>query len=132
MAKPGELDWSDLYKNGHVSKPADDGRPLLKGRNNQETLENQFNSMMCDLKAGFKENGVRQATDEELFGHLVVTEEMAKQAENEWENRYTKTMNDLNKPIDNKEVDWGNCKPTVDTSKMTEEERVARNMKWGD
>lgn len=75
-----------------------------------------------------------QPTNEELFGGMVVTEEMAKAAENNWNNTFNKHFADFNKPIDhlNKskvEGEWG-CGTSFNQllkGQLTEEELAARN-----
>lgn len=71
-----------------------------------------------------------QATDEELFGHLVRTEEQIKKAEAEYQDKLNKWYLAANRPVDNKQVDWGDGKSFNST--LTEEERLKRNMHLGD
>lgn len=71
-----------------------------------------------------------QATDEELFGHLVVSEEQLKKAEAEYENKLNKWYAEANKNVDNKDIEWGQGKSFNST--LTEEERLKRNMHLGD
>lgn len=58
-----------------------------------------------------------QPTNQELFGHLVVTEEMAKNAENKWNNSFNNWMQEASKPISQRfasqaeeEAYWANIK----------------------
>ena len=71
-----------------------------------------------------------QATDQELFGGLVVTEEQIKKAEEEYENKLNKWYTEANKNVDNKDVEWGEGKSFNST--LTEEERLRRNMHLGE
>jgi hypothetical protein len=71
-----------------------------------------------------------QATDEELFGHLVRTEEQIKKAETEYENKLNKWYAEANKNIDNQEIEWGEGKSFNST--LTEQERLKRNMHLGE
>lgn len=70
-----------------------------------------------------------QATDEQLFGHLVRTEEQIKKAEAEYQDKLNKWYSEANKFIDNKDEDWGDGKSFNST--LTEEERLKRNMHIG-
>ena len=70
-----------------------------------------------------------QASDEELFGHLVRTEEQIKKAEAEYQDKLNKWYSEANKFVDNKEEDWGDGKSFNST--LTEEERLRRNMHIG-
>jgi hypothetical protein len=67
-----------------------------------------------------------QATDEELFNHLVMSEEQLKKAEQDYQQRLNKWYEQVNNNVDNKDVDWGDGKSFNDT--LTEEERLQRNM----
>lgn len=71
-----------------------------------------------------------QATDQQLFGHLVRTEEQIKKAEAEYEDKLNKWYAEANKNIDNQEVEWGEGKSFNST--LTEQERLRRNMHLGD
>ena len=70
-----------------------------------------------------------QATDQELFGHLVKSEEELKKAEEDYNNKLNKWFEEANKNIDNKESDWANGKSFNST--LTEQERLSRNMYLG-
>ena len=64
-----------------------------------------------------------------MFGHLVVTEEMAKKAEDDWQNKQGNLIKALHEPIIPKEEqqqEWGDGASFNDT--LTEEERLKRNM----
>lgn len=81
---------------------------------------------------GTNSKGIRQATDEELFGHLVVTEEQMKKAEYKWDNKLDLFYKAAKEPINksNQEYDWGSGKSFNDS--LTEEERLKRNMYTGE
>jgi hypothetical protein len=70
----------------------------------------------------------RQPTNEELFGHLVVSEEQVKKAEENWNNTFNNHFDLLKKPIENQRskenLEWGKGKSFNST--LTEEERRAR------
>lgn len=42
----------------------------------------------------------KQPSNEDLFGHLVVTEEMAKKAEEDWEDAIARNYREVVKPVD--------------------------------
>lgn len=67
-----------------------------------------------------------QATDEQLFGHLVRTEEQIKKAELEYEQKLNKWYQQANSNVDNRDVPWGEGKSFNST--LTEDERLKRNM----
>lgn len=71
-----------------------------------------------------------QATNQQLFGHLVVNEEQFKKNELDYENKINDWYKSANTNIDNKQTDWGNNKSFNST--LTEEERLKRNMHIGD
>jgi len=64
----------------------------------------------------------KQPTDEELFGHLVPTEEQIQKADHEWENKLQLGYEEASKPIDpnHEDREWGMCKSFRD--RLTEEE----------
>ena len=70
-----------------------------------------------------------QATDEELFGHLVKSEEELKKAEEDYNNKLNKWFKEVNNNIDNKKSDWASGKSFNST--LTEQERLSRNMHLG-
>lgn len=77
--------------------------------------------------------GVRvklQATDQELFGHLIKTEEQIKKTQEEYENKLNNWYSEANKNIDNEDSEWGDGKSFNST--LTEEERLRRNMHLGE
>ena len=122
MPKAGELDWSHLTK----SQPQEEGfkNPHKGGEKIKKSdIERDTNTIL----SGFKNNGVRQATDQELFGHLVVPEEKIAEAKENWENTFQNFYAEANKPIDNKTVEWGTGK-MIDWDSLSEEEKIARNL----
>jgi hypothetical protein len=77
----------------------------------------------------------KQPTDEEMFGHLVVTEEMAKKHEQDWEDTIARNLREVRKPIDklNKSaVDDRVWEPGKSfNSMLTDEEKRQRNKDLG-
>lgn len=136
MPKAGELDWSDLMKSGKVDEDPSTETVrkmfgLAKGDvsqtgGDQVTREQLLKDAQFILR-GFQQNGMRQATDQELFGALVVPPDELKKREEAWNNTFNKFFTEANKKIDDKTQEWGTCKPIIDWDSMTEEERRARN-----
>lgn len=77
-----------------------------------------------------------QPTNEQLFGHLVPTEETLKKNESDWDNRFKNHFDGLKQKIDHlnkSKVDdkkWGYGKSfnSLLKSELSEEEMTARNM----
>ncbi len=124
MAKAGELDWSELHKKEEL--PANDVKDANKG--GEQVTKSDIQKDVNFILGGFKQNGIRQPTDQEMFGHLIKTEAQAKaeQEASSWKNPDS-VFKELQKPIDNKVQDWGNGKPMIDWENMTEEEKAKRN-----
>lgn len=143
MAKPGELNWDELLekKEDYTHEPsalwaADQyggGKYGVDPLNKSEKLlkpgevpKGQSNEEIAEY---ILRGAPKQPTDEELFGHLVVTEEMAKAAQDQWENGMNKTINDLNQPVvkpEDQQLEWGDGTSFNDT--LSEQERLKRNM----
>jgi hypothetical protein len=131
VAKAGELDWSHLYKNGHIEKPEHLlSKPLKKGMTGAD-------SVMGALVTGqlpVLQDAPRQPNKEEfeaVVAKMLPTEEQIKKAEYEWENRFNIHLRGLSKPIDHlnkSKIDdrkWGQGKSFNDM--LTEEEVLVRN-----
>jgi len=126
-------DWSDLMK-GKVGQPADPlsrpvavGPVLKKGEVPRRPSDLEIRkAILGDQKDVFGNPVQAQPTDKQLFGHLEVTEEMAKKATQEWEGTFTKFFRTNHEPIEKSQAtEWGNRGPVDqnDASKLTEEER---------
>ena len=119
MPKAGELDWSYLEEHGHVERPEHPlSKPLKKTSTGKEAINDQFDGLATSIIA----DTPPQPTDEQLFGHLVPTEEEVKKAEYEYENRIRLGYEEALKPIDpeHDKREWGVCKSFKDS--LTEEE----------
>ena len=145
MPRAGELNWDDLYKTNKEDiahkpsalwvndpsvgvAPKGEASPVLKkGEVPRKPSNEEIAKAILNNAA---EKG-RQPTDEQLFGHLVPTEEQIKQAQEEWENKLTKslTMPNIGKSLD-EEDDWGNGKSF--NSSLSREESLKRNMHLDD
>ena len=77
----------------------------------------------------------QQPTDQEMFGHLVVTEDMAKQHDQYWEDNIARNYREITKPIDklNKSsIDERVWEPGKSfNSMLTDEEKRQRNKDFG-
>lgn len=130
MAKPGELDWSDLHagKVGEpehpLSKPVTTGPVLRKGEVPRRPTD-------AEIRAVIMSGAPRQPTDEELFGGGVVTEEMAKARQEEWNSQFTKFFRTKHPPVEKSHPqEWGSRGPVNqrDESQLTEEEQRIRQI----
>jgi hypothetical protein len=141
-------DWSDFYKSKEDYKhkpsalwvndpsvgvaPKGDAKPLLaKGEVPTAPTDEEIRSAIMN---GMDKPGLRQPTDEELFGHLVVKQEQIDAAVVEFENRINNTINKLHAPITGKtqedDSEWANGKSFNST--LNKEELAKRNMYLGD
>lgn len=126
-------DWTDFIKKGHVehrehplSKSFKKGEPNKGG--NEVTQEELIKEALDIVKGAHTDKRVRQATDEELFGHLVVSEEELEKSEIEWKEKIQKWYEEARKPIQQKPDDlkaWANGRSFNDS--LTEEELDERN-----
>ena len=144
MAKAGELDWSELEKSDKEYKHTptalwaaneSGGKeggidPLNKAKKINEDGE-PYRPTNEEISAAIMHGASGQPTDEQLFGHLVVTEEMAKKAKEEWEGSMNKSLTHP-KIIteEEEETDWGSGQSFNST--LTDEERYKRNMHTGE
>jgi len=89
---------------------------------NSEEAKAIFDRLAKSILENSKTNEFRQPTNEELFGHLVPTDELVEKANNDWENKIGGFYKEAEKPIDSrhKEREWGMCKSFKD--RLTEEE----------
>lgn len=142
--KAGELDWSELLNKSeeeYKHKPTalwaaqiSSGKaygidPLSKAKPRIKEDEIPYKPTNEEIAKAVLYNVPKQPTDEELFGHLVVTEEMVKKAEEEWNNRSNNAFNAMKAPITSKQDqnhEWANGKSFNDS--LTREELEARNM----
>lgn len=144
MAKAGELKWDELFKSKkedapHLpsalwtnspnigAAPKGEAKPRLQKGEIPDRPSNEEISKA--ILSGAKEKGA-QPTDEQMFGHLVPTEEQVKKAKEEWENRINKslTMPNIGAPLDDEE--WGTGKSFNST--LSRAEILKRNMHLDD
>lgn len=148
MAKAGELNWDELKKSDDykhtvvplwVNDPSSgiapknpNAKPLLK---NDQVPDKQSDEEIAEfILRGSQAPGVRQPTDQELFGHLVVSEEQVERAKAEFENRMQNTIAKLHTPIVGKTYEeedaWASGKSFNET--LSKEELIKRNMFTGE
>lgn len=100
---------------------------------NSEEAKQYFAELAKSILAGSRQNGFRQATDEELFGHLVVSEEQVQKAEQDWNNQINDFYKEASKPLEKQDsrenLDWGSGKSFNDS--LTPEELAERNKHIG-
>ncbi len=145
MPKAGELDWSEELEksdnythtptalwaaenNGGKSGGVD---PLNKSEKRIKEGEEPYRPSNDEIAAAILHGVQRQPTDEEMFGHLVVTEEMEKKAKEEWEGQMNKALTHPKiTPEELEDVDWGSGQSFNST--LSDEERLKRNMHTGE
>jgi hypothetical protein len=148
MAKAGELDWSELSKSKvdytHAQSslwvndpklgvaPKGDAKPILaKG---EVPLTPSDEDVRVEIMRGMDRPGLRQPTDEELFGHMVVPQEAIDAAEKSFETKLADFYAAASKPLTGQtevpDEEWGTCKSF--NSMLPKEELAKRNMFLGD
>lgn len=106
------------------SKPVNVPGEIPKKPSNEEIAE--FILKGKDVNGG---SPLGQPTDEQLFGHLVTTEEQLQKAEEDWDNKLNNFYKAAQSPIVPKEeekLEWGDGASFNES--LTEEERLKRNM----
>lgn len=126
MAKDKQWnDWSDLMK-GNVGQPEDlRSRPVSVGPVLKKG-EVPRRPSDAEVRNYILKDAPQQPTDQQMFGHLEVTEEMAKKAKEEWETRFTRFFKTQHEKLEkNQAPEWGKRGPVNqnDPSQLTEEER---------
>jgi len=98
-----------------------------------EEAKQFFNDLAKSILSGSKENGFRQATDQELFGGLVVSEEQLQKAEDDWNNQLNGFYKEAAKPLEKQDsvdnAEWGSGKSFNDS--LAPEELEKRNKHIG-
>ena len=107
MARKMDVDWSDWDGKCKMPPAHPLSKPLSKSVKNGADA---INSTFADMAASIIRDAPKQPTDEQMFGHLVVSESMAKAAEEKWNSTFDTLsfkgpVDHLNKsPIDG---EWG-------------------------
>lgn len=125
MSKAGELDWTELYRTGKTLEPeAPESKPLKKGKQTgKDVLEDWGKDMTTEIVDGFRAPGIKQPTDEEMFGSLVKSKEeidtATKTARKDWEDKlvdiYAQWKPATVVKSHNHDLEsWGNNKPIMD------------------
>ncbi len=148
MAKAGELDWGEelkksddyvhtptaLWSADQAGSKAGGVDPLNKAKPRIKQNEEPYRPTDEEITSAVMYNAPKQPTDEQLFGHLVVSEEQLKKAEDDWHNTLQNFYSAANAPVlkknDNEEEEWASGKSFNST--LTEEERLERNMYKGE
>ena len=84
--------------------------PLNKGEKRLKDGEVPYRPTDKEISDAVMHGISRQPTDQEMFGKFVVTEEMAKKAQDDWENKANKAFDEMKAPIVSKEEptpEWG-------------------------
>ena len=114
MAKAGELDWSDLMK-GQVGEPEDPkSKPLTYTGPTLKKGEVPVKPSNEEITKAILAGAPRQPTDEEMFGHLVVSQEQVDAAKEAFDNKIVDFFKEAQKPITGQtevaDEEWGNGK----------------------
>jgi hypothetical protein len=120
-------DWSEFENTGAREPEHSESKPLKKTGKGADIIGEQFEAMVSDITQGFKQPGIRQPTDQELFGHLVVSEEELAKREADWNNLLIEweCLVKSAKVDENQDEEWGNGKSFNST--LSEEELAERN-----
>lgn len=144
--KAGELNWTDFYKSKnnddykHTPQalwvndpsigiaPKGDAKPLLaKGEVPKRPTNEQ-------IAKAILANAPKQPTDEEMFGHLVVSQEQIDKAKEDFDNKITNFFKEAQKQLTGQtevpDEEWANG--TSFNSMLSKEELAKRNMHLGD
>ena len=117
-----EKKWPDWSKD-EKEKPVDWSKDEKAGVNKLVDLLKK-NGMVGPIIG----HGWRQPTDQELFGHLVVSEEELKKRENDWNNKFNDFLKGVVKPVEDQKSptnqEWGRRGPITKEELTEEEERI--------
>lgn len=121
-------DWTELYRTGKNLGPEDPRSQPLKKSTGKEHVNEIGKTIVNEILDGFKQEGIRQPTDQEMFGSLVKSEEeidsAKKLARKEWEATLSKTyegwQSGLTKAHNFDTKSWGNNRPILDDDQLEE------------
>lgn len=117
-------DWSDLMKGdvgepAHpLSKPVKAGPVLAKGEVPRKPTDEE-------VRKAIMAGAPKQPTDQQMFGHLVVSEEQVKAAETKWNDTFNSFYKAVKEPIDN---NAGFTPRGAIDADLSDAEKAARNM----
>ncbi len=100
-------------------------KPVLKTA--EELMPNQLANLLLNKSViGATQ---KQPTDQEMFGHLVVTDEQAKAAQEAWETTLSSWHANVSKPVEKQELNksWGS-RGSIENEQFTEEEERIRKI----
>lgn len=143
MAKAGELNWDELKKNDDYNHkptalwvndpssgiaPKGNAKPLLaKGETPVPQTDEEIRAV---IMSGMDAPGLRQPTDQEMFGALVVSQEQIDAAEVAYQNKINNFYKEVNKPLTGQtevpDEEWGTGKSfnsTLSKSQIAERNR---------
>lgn len=148
MPKAGDLDWSELTKSKEEYEhapsalwvsdsklgvaPKGEAKPLLAKGEVPPTPSDE--EIRAEIMRGMDRPGLRQPTDEELFGHLAVPAEVAEAAEKAFDTKIQDFFAAASKPLTGitevPDEEWASG--TSFNSRLSREELIKRNMHLGD
>lgn len=114
--------WPNERKPEHpLSQP-------VKNTTGKEHVKELEKTIVADIIDGFKVDGIRQPTDQEMFGHLVKSEEEIERIKEDAEKGWNETLHAYNdwkpaqvvKKHDFDQSSWGNGRPILDDEELEE------------
>lgn len=144
MAKAGELQWDELLNKSSDYKhkpsalwvndpsvgvaPKGDAKPLLKKGEVPVMPSNE------EITKAILAGAPKQPTDEEMFGHLVVSQEQIDKAKADFDNKIVDFFKEAQKPISGQteviDEEWATGKSF--NSMLSKSDLEKRNMYLGD
>jgi hypothetical protein len=146
MAKAGELNWDELKKSDDYKHkptalwvndpssvaPKGDAKPLLK--NDQIPDKQTDEEIRAVIMSGMDRPGLRQPTDQEMFGALVVSQEQVDRAEAEFNNKIANFFTEASKPLTGQtevpDEEWG-CGKSFNST-LSKSQLIERNKYTGE
>jgi len=131
MADKKWNDWTELYRTGKNLEPEAPGsKPLKKSKQTgKDVLEDWGKDMTTEIVDGFRAPGIKQPTDEEMFGTLVKSKDeidtARTAARQDWENKLVDIYAQwkpaaLVKSHNHDTESWGNNRPILDDRQLEE------------
>jgi hypothetical protein len=116
------VDWSD-WKPGQGQPEDPASQPLAKTGKGKDVIVDQVRKILSGSDK--IDNPGKQPTNEQLFGHLVVSQEQLEKQEKAWENKINDWFTQVAKPVEKKQpTDWG--RGPIHKEQLTEEEERIR------
>jgi len=151
MPKAGDLDWGNLFKSEEEPTTLRKSNEHVPGAQHNTVMNHKVNERPATpvnkpgevprrpsndevasfILGGMNDARYRQATDEELFGGLVKSQEELDAMDKDWENTLNKWHESAAAPIEDQSAlenkEWGSEIKSFNDS-LTEEELQKRNM----